>query len=122
MRVRQVSELSGPGTVYPIGLNGTFAVVTSLPLFVVVRFDFAVGVGRPSRKYIKMPVPTAWPSGNVFLPAALTQANSLYSTPIIAVEGISASDGQEFISCSANPAVGMRQLRRGSKKRETPVL
>lgn len=122
MRVRQVSEIAGPGTVYPIGLTGTAENQSYLPLFNVVRVDFAVPVGRPSRKYLKLPTPAASVVNGSFGPTTVAYFNSNYVTPLLAIPGICASDGQELLSGAAQSAVGMRQLRRGTRKKSTPII
>lgn len=121
-RVRQVGQLAGPGTVYPLGFPGTNGAADSLPLFCVQRVDFAVPVGRPSRKYLKLPVFEAAQSNGTFSQDHLTSINNSYSTPLLNLDGLSSNDGQTFVAIAANPVVGMRQLRRGSRKRTTPVI
>lgn len=122
MRVRQVSEIAGPGTVYPIGLPGAVANSIYLPLFVVARVDIAVGTGRPDRKYLKTPFPASLVENGMLTGPAIAFYNSQYCTPLLAIEDISDRSGQPYISAAVSPAVGMRQLRRGSRKRTTPVI
>lgn len=122
MRIRQVSSAPGPGTVYPIGSNGTLPQSPYLPLFNVCRIDFAVPVGRPSRKYIKQPIAMSSVSNGQFQPSALTFFQTEYCTPILSIPGICASDGQPFLNAAPIPAVGMRQLRRGTRKKSTPII
>lgn len=94
-----------------------------LPLFNVVRVDFTtIGGGRPSRKYLKMPVPESAQSNGVLAPAFVTQVQADYADLMADLEGYVDVDGQLFSSGSVSPFVGMRQLRRGSKRRAVPVI
>ena len=121
-RIRQASVLGAPGTVYPIGLTGLVATTVYMPLFVVARFDFAVPVGRPSRKFLKPPVATTIISNGTFTTAGQTFYNNTYADGLLAISELRANDGQSFLSIRVNPTVGMRQLRRGSRKRTTPII
>lgn len=122
MRVRQVSELAAPGTVYPIGLPGAMADSIYLPLFVVARIDIAVPVGRPDRKFLKSPMPASLVANGNLTGPAIALYNANYCTPLLAIEGISDRSGQEYLSAAVSPAAGMRQLRRGTRKKSTPII
>lgn len=99
-------------------LNGHF-----LPLFNVARVDFNVqGGGRPSRKYLRLPIQEEWQQDGVFIGAFQTLVANSYVAPMVALVGYVDTDGQEIIDGSLYPSVGMRQLRRGSKRREEPIL
>jgi len=117
-----VSTLAQAGTVYPISANGSRTVSNYLPLYCVARFDFAVASGRPSRKYMRMPIPREWNTNGQFETTTIPQMNAAYSTPLLAVDGICDNSGQPFLSGGVIATIGMRQLRRGSRKRTTPII
>ena len=122
MRVRQISEIAQAGTVYPIGLPGAMADSIYLPLFVVARIDIAVPSGRPDRKFIKSPAPASLVTNGMWSAPAQNLYNGSYCTPLLAVENICDRSGQPYLSAAVSPVVGMRQLRRGSRKRTQPVI
>lgn len=93
-----------------------------LALFNVVRFDLSVPVGRPGRKYIRGSLSEAGVAFNDVIPASITFYNDNYAVPLAALAGVVAKDGQEITSVTTYPKVGMRQLRRGSKRKALPVL
>lgn len=121
-RIRQVSQLAEAGSTYPLGFTGTQSAYSYLSLFNVARVDFAVPVGRPSRKYLKLPVGAGSVNNGVFIPAFITFVQTQYCGLILGVEGICDNNGQTFEVANVNPTVGMRQLRRGTRKRETPII
>lgn len=95
-----------------------------LPLFNVVRVDFtAVGGGRPSRKYLRLPIYEPDTSGGSFVSTFQTLIETSYVAPLIAAGAMYRDvDGQSFSSGQIYPRVAMRQLRRGSRRKLTPVL
>lgn len=107
-------------TVLNVFGQSTANAATKLPLFNVLRVDFAAAQGRPSRKYLRGVLTEDVISFNTIAPATLTFYDTNYSTPVANVAGFLDVDEQEIISGAAVPFVGMRQLRRGSKKPVTP--
>lgn len=102
-------------------LAGTRAAQSSvrLPLFVVARIDFTVlGGGRPSRKYLRG-VLYKDDAGFNFLGAGILTMLQTYATNV-AASGACDPQGQDVIGGSPFNAPAMRQLRRGSKKKDTP--
>lgn len=122
MRIRNLSPLGQPGTVYPIGLTGQLGATTYLPLFVVARCDIAVPVGRPDRKFLKFPISVSNVENGNFTSTALAFWQANYCDAIIALTELSDRTGQPYLEAGINPAVGMRQLRRGSRKKTTPII
>jgi len=115
-----------PGTdVYQItniNLFGLLAMSTNtfLPLFNVVRVDFnTAGGGRPSRKYLRGCLGENNVTFNSIDAAHITTINTNYTQPLIDLVGFVDVDGQEIVSGGCHPFVAMRQLRRGSKRKET---
>jgi hypothetical protein len=122
MRISPFPIGTGEGTVFPLSLAGQAAAATFLPLFNVARYDMAVGVGRPSRKYLKLPVAEADQENGAWTGPARVRLNVEYSQRIVLVPGLCDVDGQPILTCALNPNVGMRQLRRGSKRKLLPVI
>lgn len=110
--------------VVPIGTFGLRVTSTqALPLFDVLRVDFGVGLGRPSRKYLRgvLSEQDQTNYGELDL-AAVTYFTNNYATPVKDVAGYVDVDGQDITSGRVYGQVGMRQLRRGSKRKEKPVI
>lgn len=122
----RVAPFPGPseGTIYPIGLFGSRPTADSLPLFNVLRVDFPAPTGRPSRKYYRLPVREGDQANGSFTSAAMTdfinQFVATFEDPDSA--GLIDVDGQLLTSATPMITVGMRQLRRGSKRRLQPVI
>lgn len=122
----RVAPFPGPaeGTIIPIGLTGVQNAVNYIPLFNVMRVDFPAPTGRPSRKYWRLPVSEVMIENGVFTPAMVTayQSNidSYFASPGSA--GLIDVDGQLLVSGRVIPSVGMRQLRRGSRRRLQPII
>ncbi len=122
----RVAPYPGPaeGTIVPIGLVGLQPIVDHLPLFNVIRVDFPAPTGRPSRKYYRMPIPESGQANGLLTEAFRNgfqaSVDNWFATPGSA--GLIDVDGQLLISGRIIPAVGMRQLRRGSRRRLQPVI
>lgn len=96
--------------------------VSRLPLFCVARVDFSVGAGRPSRKYLRLPIYEADVENETFTGAFQTRIANDYVTPLVNLVGYVDVDGQEVIMGQLFPKLAMRQLRRGSKRRLEPII
>lgn len=109
--------------VVPLGSLGLVAAAGSewLPLFNVVRVDFSPASGRPSRKYLRLPLT----DGQVVNGKLTTTHRGIfqdnYAAVVLAVGAYVDVDGQDLVTAQVHPNVGMRQLRRGSKRNQ-PVL
>jgi hypothetical protein len=122
----RVSDV-GPGGVTStvvIGLPGQGnASGTVLPLFNVARVDFTAAAGRPSRKYLRGAITTG-----AVLPGGMLEAtireyiNTSYANPMAADLNYVDVQGDEINSGACNMTIGMRQLRRGSKRRLNPII
>lgn len=105
----------------PVNLVGTSGLTgQALPLFNVVRIDFAAGQGRPSRKYYRGVLTEEWSDAFGALPATAKTQIQEWADNLAAVSSYVDVDGDDIVAGSAYPSVGMRQLRRGSKKKNTP--
>lgn len=102
------------------GLRANDAVL--LPLFNVLRADLQTAIGRPSRKYLRGVLTEDSIAFNDVIPAMVTAMNTLYAEPLEGVEELRDVDGQTIDNVTINPKVGMRQLRRGSRRSVTPIV
>jgi hypothetical protein len=96
--------------------------VTLMPLFVVARCDLSVGVGRPGRKYLRGVLYEQDVRFGAIETTAVTLINDNYTVPLAEVTGLCLEDGTPVLEVTLNPVPGMRQLRRGSKRKATPVI
>lgn len=110
--------------VKPINASGERVILTqALPLFDVLRVDFGVALGRPSRKYLRGVLAEGDQENyGELLTASLAEFQTNYVNPVLAVTEYVDVDGQPFISGAPFSRVGMRQLRRGSRRRTEPVI
>lgn len=94
-----------------------------LPLFNVVRVDFnTVGGGRPSRKYLRLPISEVWTQNGNLVNTFVSEIQINYADALIDLPQYVDVDGQAFSNASVSPYVGMRQLRRGSKRKLAPII
>lgn len=121
MRVRPYPALGAQGTVYQLGGTGSVTAFDYLPLFAVGRVTLTVAAGRPSRKYYRMPIREDEQANGIFIASKVTSVNTTLGQ-MIQIAGLTDESGNAFVSATLVPEVGMRQLRRGSKRRATNVL
>lgn len=123
MRTRLAGS-TGEGTLTTLTGNGSRSAsgVTLLPLFDVVRVDFTVGLGRPSRKYLRGCLAEVDIDGDVLTSTMLTLVSNSYATPLTDSTWYVDVDGQAITGFAVLTPVAMRQLRRGSKRKVAPVL
>lgn len=93
-----------------------------LPLFNVVRVDFTAELGRPSRKYLRGVLGEDDIVFNSIAQPTQVLVFDLYALPLFQSTVFVDVDGQALVGASVIPNVAMRQLRRGSRRRQTPVL
>lgn len=100
--------------------------VLRLPLFNVVRVDIGIVTGRPSRKYYRLPLMENEITNGEVTIAVRSSIESAMAAAYAELTGNGTPwvdiDGQQVLSFNAFIPVGMRQLRRGSKRKATPVL
>lgn len=105
-----------------VNIPGTRTYTGALtPPFNRFRVDMGVGFRRPLRKYLLIPL-TGDVNGGGLSSAAQTLVNTSYCQPLVALGCVVAINGTIVGSASVSERVGMRQLRRGSKRRSTPVI
>jgi hypothetical protein len=107
----------------PINLTGELNDPAALlPLFNVLRVDAVAQTGRPGRKYLRGCLTEGAITFDTIVPAALTTFDTGYSNAMDLITELCDEDGDPFIDWQSNPKVGMRQLRRGSKRRTQPII
>lgn len=121
-RVRPYPAGGIPGTVYPIGTVGYGPAGAYLPLWNTVNVIFTVSQGRPSRKYLKAPLLEVAQENGLLVEPYLTVFKDEYATVLEGIAELCDSQGNPFLDVGIVPNVGMRQLRRGSKRRVIPVI
>lgn len=92
-----------------------------LPLYATLVVDMTVNFGRPSRKYFRG-ILTEGDVGNIgaIEAAVLSAFNTTLAAPLAAIAELVDVDGQDISAGICKPMAGIRQLRRGSKKKITP--
>jgi hypothetical protein len=122
----RVSDLVAGTDLFRIYQHGTLGLAAFvgeyIPLFNVVVVDFQPALGRPSRKYLRTPVFEANIANGEFAQSWIDQVTTQYVTPMLAVASFRDPDNQTFVSGAMKRAVGMRQLRRGSRRRTLPII
>jgi len=93
----------------------------ALPTFCRWRVDMSIGFRRPLRKFLLEPTETDTTGGG-FSNAALAFIQTAYCDPLVALGYVCGPDGTVINSAACNQRVGMRQLRRGSRRRTTPII
>lgn len=91
------------------------------PLFVVARVDFSVTGSRPSRKYLRGVLTEGDFTTFALSTVCADYINLNYATPLANLQGYVDPQGQFIVAGAVNRSVGMRQLRRGSKKKRIPL-
>lgn len=106
-----------------LGISGTGGATQPAPLFNVVRWQFAKPVGRAINMYFRGGVtPSNIGPDQEFTEAAQTFNNALLAAIFdLPVQFVSRA-GTVYTTATAAPKVGMRQLRRGSRRKTTPVI
>lgn len=121
MRIR-LHPTTGQGTVYALSGTGTDPVDAYMPLFNVVRVDFACDFGRPGRKYYRLPIPVPGQVNGVLTTAYRTGLQTTVNQLITGNYGLCKPNGQAFIAAAVMAPVGMHQTRRGSKRKLKPII
>jgi hypothetical protein len=122
MRTRNTSDLAQAGTITPLTGTGGRAATNPLPLFNVFRIDFGVSSGRPSRKYIRGPLGSGDSTNGAVTSTTVTTIQNSFIAPMLNLNVVTDPQGQPWLNGTVWPYVGMRQLRRGSKRKTTPVI
>lgn len=102
-----------------VNLAGTRTTANDqLPLFVVARVDLRYAASRPGRKYLRG---VLWEGDMNFtqLQSGVLTLLNTYLTALLAIPTLCDADGDELTGGAVFQAPAMRQLRRGSKKKNT---
>lgn len=121
-RIARSPRLGQQGTVYQsaeVGKAGSWQV---LPLFNIAMVVFTVEQGRPSRKYLKLPFSTQSISDSRLTTSVIQSINVGYCQVLSAIPELCDESGNSFFSIGVSPVPGMRQLRRGSKRKLQPII
>lgn len=100
------------------GVEGA-AEATLLSLFNVLRVDFTVTGGRPSRKYLRGVLREDMVEFDRIIPASVSFFQTNYANVVANVAAYQQADAQDVTGAVVHPFVAMRQVRRGSKKKST---
>lgn len=120
-RVSDTSVGTDVYVTFPVNDNGLSSHSSPLlPLFNVLRVDMVVPVGRPSRKYYRGILSEGSSTFNTIDSGSLGG----YNTALLDLLDLPICDPQGSLITGyiAWPSVGMRQLRRGTRRRATPVI
>lgn len=106
----------------PLNTNGLNANPSGhmMPLFVVARVDLSVAGSKPSRKYLRGVLSEDDVNAMDVSSAMVTFINTNYVNPIAGISGFVDPQKADIYGGACSPKTGIRQLRRGSKKKNTP--
>ena len=126
IRIRPLAAGGDNYIILPFAFDGGYDggdIGSQIPLFNVVRVDMAVSEGRPSRKYFRTGLTESMVIGSTveevyrqFVDTQMELMRTNLGGKLVDV------DGQGINSMTVFPAVGMRQLRRGSRRRLQPII
>lgn len=92
-----------------------------LPLFNVVRVDFTVANSRPLRKYYRTGMTSSEIDSTGLRPTYMALVEQALNNSN-AVTRMVDPQGNPAVTGVVSPTIGMRQLRRGTRRRQTPIL
>lgn len=92
------------------------------PLWNVAVVLFETLMGRPSRKYLRIPIHESQMSGDNLGSGLIAALDQNYAQPMWQLPEFVDVDDQRFVGASVQPTVGMRQLRRGSKRKLQTII
>jgi hypothetical protein len=118
-------EASSTFTTVPINLVGTSTASGDLlPLYCTCKILIDQASGRPDVKYLKGFVTESIQTAGILLSGTLTSVDGIFTGFITAMAAggatLVADDGEEWSTCSVQPAVQMRQMHRKRRKTVTP--
>lgn len=94
-----------------------------MPLFNTIRVDMNVAAGRPSRKFLRGVLHMDAIDADGYLVAGYqTHILNNYITPLEGYGWLVDESGNDIVGFTLQGKPSDRQLRRGSKRRTTPVL
>jgi hypothetical protein len=96
--------------VFVAGTRTTGTAATQLPLFNVVLFKFLPTTGRPSLKYLRLPLDESEVSNGVIDSAVTDAISTGWAVPLVADATITDESGNDLIGYGFNPRIANRQL------------
>lgn len=118
MEVRPQILGAGGGTVVALSGNGTIIPGSDLmPMFNTIRVRLQPAAGKPSQKYIRMPLEETRTTGDTIVAGTVGYVQANYADPLIDIPGVVDVDGQPFESATVIPLVQIRQLKRERRSR-----
>lgn len=104
-----------------VNLQGTAAIGNNdlMPLFVCGRVDLMYEASRPGRKYYRAALHEQDTTVSAIQGPTLTRLQTCL-TALLAIPGLCDEDGDALIGGAVFQSPAMRQLRRGSRKKNTP--
>jgi hypothetical protein len=93
-----------------VGTRTTGTPATQLPLFVAVLFKFTVTTGRPSLKYLRLPLDEGEISNGVVDSAVLDAISTGWAVPLVADGAITDESGNALTGYGFNHSAVSRQL------------
>lgn len=122
----RVRPYPGPaeGTTYALTGEGLVTAGAWVPLFNVLRVDFPAPTGRPSRKYYRLPLVEGDIENDALSTAKVGALQTVFDNFFLGSPSAPACDvdGQHLNRGVVFRQIGMRQLRRGSRRRTTPII
>lgn len=122
MRVSTMTPGDDIYTIVPIEGAGSVGDSAPLPLFNVVRVDLSASTGRPGRKYLRGCLGEMEVAGDILTTSFRAQVQANYVDEILSIDELRHVDGQTYQSGVVFNAIGMRQLRRGSKRKAGEII
>lgn len=108
---------------FPLNEQGLHSNENQLvPLWVVLRADFPAVSGRSGRKYLRGVLTEDVVSFDFIVSTMITFLTTNYADPLSALDYLEKASGVLINECVINPVPAMRQLRKGSKRKVTPVI
>jgi hypothetical protein len=103
--------------VFIAGTRGSGTPATQLPLFNAVLAQFLPAEGRPSPKYLRLPLDESEVADSTVDPTLISTIAGSYASPLVALTGVTDESGQPFAGYHIKTAVQMRQLSWHRRKR-----
>lgn len=122
-RVSDMIEGTDNFIVYPwTGTGAAAGTGGNVPGYCTLRLDAGVGVGRPCRKYYRVYVATSATDGPNWQASYRNSCATALATMMSQVPALCDPQGNHWVNTAVKLQIQMRQIRRGSRRRETPVI
>jgi hypothetical protein len=93
-----------------------------LALFNCARVDFPAAVGRAGRKYLRGVLSEGGVAFDTLGSGTRIAINDSYANPLRLLGYLEKPNGTLLVDAVVHPKLAMRQLRRGSRRRTTPII